>query len=58
MAVRWRSFRVLKTTIDPRAFRNRLAAHPVSLMGQADYRVSQALYFQDPGGILIEAYVD
>ena len=30
----------------------------VELDGQADHRVSQAIYFRDPDGLLIEAYVD
>jgi catechol 2,3-dioxygenase len=30
----------------------------VSLAGQADHRVSQALYCHDPDGIMIELYVD
>ena len=41
-----------------RAFRDHLAAHGVALAGQADHRVSQALYCHDPDGIMIEVYVD
>jgi catechol 2,3-dioxygenase len=52
------AFKVGDSLDDLRAFRDHLAAHHVPLAGQADHRVSQALYFQDPDGILIEAYVD
>lgn len=41
-----------------RAWRDLLAAHPVAIVGQADHRVSQALYCHDPDGILIKLYVD
>jgi catechol 2,3-dioxygenase len=41
-----------------RVFRDHLAAHGVALAGQADHRVSQALYCHDPDGIMIEVYVD
>jgi catechol-2,3-dioxygenase len=41
-----------------RAFRDHLAAHGVALSGQADHRVSQALYCHDPDGIMIKVYVD
>ena len=41
-----------------RACRDHLAAHGVAIDGQADHRVSQALYCHDPDGIMIELYVD
>ena len=41
-----------------RACRDHLAAHGVTVDGQADHRVSQALYCYDPDGIMIEVYVD
>ena len=52
------AFKVGDTLAELRAFRERLAGAGVALEGQADHRVSQALYFRDPDGILIEAYVD
>lgn len=41
-----------------RACRDHLVAHGVTLAGQADHRVSQALYCHDPDGIMLEFYVD
>ena len=52
------AFKVGDSLDDLRAFRDHLAAHGVALVGQADHRVSQALYCHDPDGILIEVYVD
>ena len=52
------AFKVGDSLDELRIFRDHLTAHQVPLAGQADHRVSQALYFQDPDGILIEAYID
>lgn len=52
------AFKVGDTLDELRAFRDHLAAHGVALTGQADHRVSQALYCHDPDGIMIEVYVD
>jgi len=52
------AFKVGDSLDDLRAFRDHLAAHGVALAGQADHRVSQALYCHDPDGILIEVYTD
>ena len=52
------AFKVGDSLDELRAFRDHLAAHGVALAGQADHRVSQALYCHDPDGIMIEAYVD
>jgi catechol 2,3-dioxygenase len=52
------AFKVGEALDELRAFRDHLAAHGVALVGQADHRVSQALYCHDPDGILIEVYVD
>jgi catechol 2,3-dioxygenase len=52
------AFKVGDSLDDLRAFRDRLLAQGVALTGQADHRVSQAVYFQDPDGLMLEAYVD
>jgi catechol 2,3-dioxygenase len=52
------AFKVGDSLDELRAFRDQLASHGVALAGQADHRVSQALYCHDPDGILIELYVD
>jgi len=52
------AFKVGDSLDELRAFRDHLAAHGVALVGQADHRVSQALYCHDPDGILIEVYTD
>jgi catechol 2,3-dioxygenase len=52
------AFKVGDSLDELRAFRDHLAAHGVKLVGQADHRVSQALYCHDPDGIMIEVYVD
>lgn len=52
------AFKVGDSLDELRAFRDHLAAHSVALAGQADHRVSQALYCHDPDGIMIEVYVD
>jgi catechol 2,3-dioxygenase len=52
------AFKVGDSLDELRAFRDHLAAHGVALAGQADHRVSQALYCHDPDGILIEVYTD
>ena len=52
------AFKVGDSLDELRAFRDHLAAHGVALVGQADHRVSQALYCHDPDGIMIELYVD
>lgn len=52
------AFKVGDSLQELRACRDHLAAHGVKLAGQADHRVSQALYCRDPDGILIELYVD
>lgn len=52
------AFKVGDSLDELRAFRDQLAAHGVALAGQADHRVSQALYCHDPDGILIEVYTD
>ena len=48
------AFKVGDSLDELRAFRDHLAAHGVALAGQADHRVSQALYCHDPDGTLIE----
>jgi catechol 2,3-dioxygenase len=52
------AFKVGDSLDELRACRDHLAAHGVALAGQADHRVSQALYCHDPDGIMIELYVD
>lgn len=52
------AFKVGDSLDDLRACRDQLAAHGVAVDGQADHRVSQALYCHDPDGIMIELYVD
>jgi catechol 2,3-dioxygenase len=52
------AFKVGDSLDELRAFRDHLDAHGVALAGQADHRVSQALYCHDPDGIMIEVYVD
>lgn len=52
------AFKVGDSLDELRACRDHLAAHGVALAGQSDHRVSQALYCQDPDGIMIELYVD
>ena len=52
------AFKVGDSLDELRAFRDHLAAHDVAIVGQADHRVSQALYCHDPDGIMIELYVD
>jgi catechol 2,3-dioxygenase len=52
------AFKIGDSLDELRAFRDHLAKHGVALAGQADHRVSQALYCHDPDGILIEVYVD
>lgn len=52
------AFKVGDSLDELRAFRDHLAAHGAAIVGQADHRVSQALYCHDPDGILIELYVD
>ena len=52
------AFKVGDSLDELRACRAHLAAHGVALAGQADHRVSQALYCHDPDGIMIELYVD
>ncbi|MBI1285185.1 MAG: VOC family protein [Thiobacillus sp.] len=52
------AFKVGDTLDELRACRDHLAAHGVAIAGQADHRVSQALYCHDPDGIMIELYVD
>ncbi|HSD60673.1 MAG TPA: VOC family protein [Burkholderiales bacterium] len=41
-----------------RAWKARLEARNVHLVGMSDHRVSQSLYIRDPDGIEIELYVD
>jgi len=52
------AFKVGESLDDLRKFRDHLLERGVALAGQADHRVSQALYFQDPDGLMLEAYVD
>lgn len=52
------AFKVGDSLDELRAFRDHLAHHGVALAGQADHRVSQAVYFHDPDGLMLEAYVD
>ena len=52
------AFKIGDSLDELRAFREHLLAHGVAIVGQADHRVSQALYCHDPDGILIELYVD
>lgn len=41
-----------------RAWRDRLIALDIRILGQSDHRVSQSLYLRDPDGLLVELYVD
>ncbi|MGQ9861216.1 MAG: VOC family protein [Thiobacillaceae bacterium] len=41
-----------------RAWRDRLLALDIRILGQSDHRVSQSLYLRDPDGLLVELYVD
>jgi catechol-2,3-dioxygenase len=43
---------------DLRAWKARLEAAGVSILGASDHKVSQSLYVADPDGIEIELYVD
>jgi catechol 2,3-dioxygenase len=52
------AFKVGESLDDLRKFRDHLLERGVALAGQADHRVSQAVYFQDPDGLMLEAYVD
>ena len=52
------AFKVGDSLDELRAVRDHLEAHGVEIAGQADHRVSQALYCHDPDGIMIELYVD
>lgn len=52
------AFKVGDSLDDLREFRDHLLRRGVALAGQADHRVSQALYFHDPDGLMLEAYVD
>jgi len=52
------AFKVGESLEDLREFRDHLLERGVALAGQADHRVSQALYFHDPDGLMLEAYVD
>lgn len=52
------AFKIGESLDELRACRDHLAAHGVAVDGQADHRVSQALYCHDPDGIMIELYVD
>jgi catechol 2,3-dioxygenase len=52
------AFKVGDSLDELRACRDHLAARGVQVDGQADHRVSQALYCHDPDGIMIELYVD
>ena len=52
------AFKVGDSLEELRAVRAHLEAQGVEIAGQADHRVSQALYCHDPDGIMIELYVD
>lgn len=52
------AFKVGDSLDELRAVRDHLEAQGVEIDGQADHRVSQALYCHDPDGIMIELYVD
>jgi catechol 2,3-dioxygenase len=41
-----------------RAWKSKLEARGIPLVGMSDHRVSQSLYIRDPDGIEIELYVD
>lgn len=52
------AFKVGDSLEQLRAYKARLEAAGVEILGMSDHRVSQSLYFVDPDGITIEAYVD
>lgn len=52
------AFKVGDSLDDLRAWRDKLAAAGVPLLGASDHKVSQSLYLADPDGIEIELYVD
>lgn len=52
------AFKVGDSLDQLRAFKARLESHGVEILGMSDHRVSQSLYFADPDGLMIEAYVD
>jgi catechol 2,3-dioxygenase len=52
------AFKVGNSMDELREFAGHLKAHGIQIAGQSDHRVSQSLYFHDPDGLLIEAYVD
>jgi catechol 2,3-dioxygenase len=52
------AFKVGDSLDDLRQWRHRIEQTGVDFVGQADHRVSQALYVRDPDGIEIELYVD
>jgi len=52
------AFKIGDALEELRAARRHLEAHGVTILGQADHRVSQSLYLADPDGHGIELYVD
>ena len=52
------AFRVGEDLDTLRAWRDRVTALGVPVLGLSDHRVSQSIYLRDPDGLLVELYVD
>ncbi len=52
------AFKIGDSLEELRAFKEHLERHNVNIIGLSDHRVSQSIYFTDPDGIELEAYVD
>jgi catechol 2,3-dioxygenase len=52
------AFKIGDSLEELRAFKEHLERHRVNIIGLSDHKVSQSIYFTDPDGIELEAYVD
>ena len=52
------AFKIGDSLEELRAFKAHLERHGVNIIGTSDHKVSQSIYFTDPDGIELEAYVD
>jgi catechol-2,3-dioxygenase len=52
------AFKIGDNLDELREFKAHLERHGVNIIGQSDHKVSQSIYFTDPDGIELEAYVD
>lgn len=52
------AFKIGDSLEELRAFKEHLERHEVNIIGMSDHKVSQSIYFTDPDGIELEAYVD